>query len=448
MASSTETLSRDDDPPQPGSGALTPVLILVLECERPAGGSARHELAGIARVEIGRAPERTVRRDGDVLVLGVPDARMSTPHAVVIRRDGRWIAEDAGSKNGIYVDGTRRARVTLEDGHAIELGHTLFLFREQAMGGVAEPTLQEPGLRTFIPELARRFSDLGAVATTSAAILIRGETGTGKELAARAVAEVGGRQNPFVPVNCGALPATLVESELFGYRRGAFSGADHDRLGLVRSADRGTLFLDEIGDLAPASQAALLRVLQERQVQPLGTTQAIAVDVKIVAATHHDLAARVEQGAFRRDLYARLAAFVLELPPLRDRRDDLGLLIATLAPVDVRFSCAAVRRMLAYDWPLNIRELASCLTVSAALARGDVIRLAHLPPSIRDGDDRDAVPSPDALSPEDQARRDDLVGMLRRHRGNVSSIARETGKARAQIHRWLRRYRLDPSTFR
>jgi transcriptional regulator of acetoin/glycerol metabolism len=443
-SSSTETLSRDDDPRPTRHGSHVPVLILVLECERPEAGSARHDLSGISRVEIARAHTREVRRDGDVLVVGVPDARMSDPHASMIHRDGRWIVEDAGSKNGIYLDGKRHARVTLDDGAVIELGHTLFMFREQSARELADPQSLDRGLRTFVPELARRFADLTAVSTTTAAILIRGETGTGKELAARAAHASSGRQGPFVPVNCGAIPATLVESELFGYKRGAFSGAEQDRLGVVRSADRGTLFLDEIGDLPSASQAALLRVLQERQVTPLGATQAVSIDVQVVAATHHDLATRVEDGLFRRDLYARLSAFSLELPALRERRDDIGLLIGALSPADVRYSCAAVRALLDHDWPLNIRELASCLTVSAALARGDIVRVAHLPPTVRDGD----APALRELSPDDQAQREQLVALLKEHAGNVSAIARATGKARAQIHRWLRRFRLDPSTFR
>jgi transcriptional regulator of acetoin/glycerol metabolism len=216
-------------------------------------------------------------------------------------------------------------------------------------------------------------------------------------------------------------------------------------VGLVRSADGGTLFLDEIGDLPLPSQAKLLRVLQERVVTPVGGPPQIRVDVTVVAATHHDLAARVEQGAFRQDLYARVAAFVLELPPLRDRRADLGLLVAALAPAWARFTCAAVRRMLAYAWPLNIRELASCLTVSAALARGDVVRLAHLPPALQRDDD---TSPPEALSASDQLQHDDLVALLRKHAGNVSAIARDTGKARAQIHRWLRRFQLDPERYR
>ena len=152
---------------------------------------------------------------------------------------------------------------------------------------------------TFVPALSQAFADLVQIAPTAASVLLQGETGTGKELVARATHSLSQRPGPFVAANCGALPAALVESELFGYRKGAFSGANEDREGLVRSADRGTLFLDEIGDLSPPSQAALLRVLQEREVMPLGATRARPVDLKLVAATHHNLEGLVASGQFR-----------------------------------------------------------------------------------------------------------------------------------------------------
>src|SRR6185503_13277065 len=247
------------------------------------------------------------------------------------------------------------------------------------------------GLATFVSSLTAAFDDLAVVARTGAAILISGETGTGKELVARAVHSFAGRTGTFVAVNCGALPETLAESELFGFRKGAFSGATQDRLGLIRSADRGTLFLDEIGDLAVGSQATLLRVLQEREVCPVGTSEPVAVDLQVVAATHHDLEASVIEGRFRRDLHARLAAFTLRLPALRERLDDLGLLIAELlarTPADggpVRFTAEAAAAMLQHDWPSNIRELAACLVVATALARGEPVRPEHLPEAVRGG---------------------------------------------------------------
>jgi DNA-binding NtrC family response regulator len=447
-----ETLSRDEDRRREATVEIVPQLYILLECDRPAAASSRHLLRGIESVDVGRAAVRGAGRTGDALELGVPDARMSQPHARIGRRDGKWILEDAGSKNGVIVDGERRTRAVLTDGAMFELGHTLFLFREAPVEDAysddcdaADLSRAAPQLRTFVPALARVYADLAEVVKTPAPVLIHGETGTGKELLARAAHAMTRRPGSFVAVNCGALPENLVESELYGHKRGAFSGAEQDRTGLVRSADRGTLFLDEIADLPLQSQAALLRVLQEREVTPVGATQPISVDVRVVAASHHELAERVERDLFRRDLYARLAAYTAVLPPLRDRREDLGLLIGSMLAdkPEVRISCAAARMLFEYDWPLNVRELESCLVVATALARGGAIRLEHLPETVR-GVETIGAP----LTTEDQARRDELVALLRTHAGNVSAVARATGKARAQIHRWLRRFQLDPASYR
>jgi transcriptional regulator with GAF, ATPase, and Fis domain len=288
-------------------------------------------------------------------------------------------------------------------------------------------------------------------------VLVQGETGTGKELLARAVHSMSGGDDAFVAVNCGALPETLVESELFGYVKGAFSGATQDRLGLIRSADRGTLFLDEIGDLSPPSQAALLRVLQEREVTPLGSSRPIRVNIQVVAATHHDLASLVAREQFRRDLFARIAGFTVRLPLLRQRREDLGLLIASLLPrvapeqaSGIHLRVEAVRALFNYEWPLNVRELEGCLGIATALAGRGVVKFEHLTDAVRGERSSAQSPgdTPPPLSPEDQQRRDELMELLRQHRGNISAVARASGKARVQIHRWLRRYRLDPRAFR
>jgi transcriptional regulator with GAF, ATPase, and Fis domain len=266
-----------------------------------------------------------------------------------------------------------------------------------------------------------------------------------------------GGEGAFVAVNCGALPETLVESELFGYIKGAFSGATADRLGLIRSADHGTLFLDEIGDLSPPSQAALLRVLQEREVTPLGSSRPVRVTIQVVAATHHDLGTLVARGQFRRDLFARIAGFTVRLPLLSQRREDIGLLLASLLPrvapeqaSAIRLRVEAARALFNYEWPLNVRELEGCLGIATALAGRGPIKLEHLTEAVRG--ERPAAETPaenlPPLSPEEQKRRDDLMELLREHRGNISAVARAAGKARVQIHRWLRRYRLDPRSYR
>ena len=449
-----ETLSRDDDAGPRKRDKRVAQLVVLLECDRPGAASSRHVLAGIERVDIGRGKRRHATRERERLTIEVPDGRMSVNHVRLRCRAGRWVAEDSGSKNGLIVDGKLREHgVTLADGMVLELGHTLILFRESVLPS-SVPADQEAigALSTFVSSLASTFVDLAAVAQTPASILVHGETGTGKELVARSVHELANRSGAFVAINCGALPANLVEAELYGYRRGAFSGADQDRTGLVRSADRGTLFLDEIADLPLESQAALLRVLQQREVTPVGATQSIPVDLHVVAASHTDLEVQVERGAFRRDLFARLSAFTVELPPLRERREDFGILLSGMLPrlagPNARISCAAARMLVQHDWPLNIRELESKLIVAVALARGGTIMAEHLPASVTGRQEKPPVVEPEQLSKEDRARRDDLVALLREHAGNISAVARASGKARAQIHRWLRRYQLDPTSFR
>ena len=448
-----------------------PCLYLVLECDRPIASSSRHALADLDEVVVGRGPARRAsrsEREGTrLLALGVPDSRMSQVHARLVRDMGRWILEDAGSKNGVILNGERHERAVLEDGDLFELGHTFFLFREW-VGAPSVPfppdceatelTVPAPGLLTFTPSLVRAFGELVQVSRAPVSVLVQGETGTGKELLARAVHTMSGGEGAFVAVNCGALPETLVESELFGYVKGAFSGASQDRLGLIRSADHGTLFLDEIGDLSPPSQAALLRVLQEREVTPLGSSKPVRVSIQVVAATHHDLSLLVAKDQFRRDLFARIAGFTIRLPPLVQRREDLGLLMASLLPrvahdrVDaIRLRVEAARALLNYEWPLNVRELEGCLGIATALAGRGPVKLEHLTEAVR-GERPASAETPSEsgppLSPEEQQRRDDLMELLRQHRGNISAVARAAGKARVQIHRWLRRYRLDPRSFR
>jgi transcriptional regulator with GAF, ATPase, and Fis domain len=287
--------------------------------------------------------------------------------------------------------------------------------------------------------------------------MLQGETGTGKELAARALHTWSGRGGPFVAVNCGALPEQLAESELFGVRRGAFTGAVEDRPGLVRSSSGGTLLLDEVGELPSLLQVKLLRVLQENEVQPVGAAQPVRVDLRVVTATHRDLAALVEEGGFRRDLFARLTGLEVEIPPLRDRRVDLGLLIPALlrragAPAAVHFSREAGRALFHWSWPHNVRELEKALALAVALAGDGRIELSHLPEVVRTAPE----PRPDPmaghavrpLSEADVTRRTELIEQLRAHHGNVSAVAREMGVARMQIQRWCRRFHLDPASFR
>ncbi len=462
MNSTTQTLTEK---PREGAGGAraVPMLVLALDCDRPTSGSLRLSLEEVDRVTIGRSSERKHARvdGGRKLEIGVPDARTSSQHLALFREHGRWIAEDVGSKNGTRVNGVKQQRALLEDGDVIELGHTLFLFTEErcppgARADDAELSSRPAeldGLATLNVELAARLSGLPAIAASGLPILVLGPTGSGKELAARAIHQLSGRSGAFVAVNAGALPGTLIEGELFGYRKGAFSGAEQGQAGLIRSAEGGTLFLDEIGELPLPVQATLLRALQEKEVVPLGTANALRVDVRIVAATHRDLEAMVASGSFREDLLARLTGYRLELPPLTARKADLGALVSLLLrrvdpppAAEIRLSVEAGRCLLRYGWPRNIRELFQVLAAAVTLAQGAVVGLEHLPKHVREPPAPRVVPS--QLTPADEARRAELVALLKEHRGNITRVAGAMGKARVQIQRWVHRYELNLAEFR
>jgi transcriptional regulator with GAF, ATPase, and Fis domain len=453
---------------------LAPHLFLLLESDQPLAPSIRFRLDGIDAVSLGRTEGQTVSSDreenGTQLEIGVPDLRMSASHAVLRKGPDAWSVEDAQSKNGTLINGRLESRATLADGDLIELGHTFFLFREALATLPAEPSvlrsdeLQAPvGLLTLLPSLASELKKLQAIAVSAVPVILQGETGTGKEILASAVHRLSQRSGPFLPINCGGLPENLLESELFGSRKGAFTGAEKDRPGLVRSADHGTLFLDEIGELSASAQAALLRVLQDGEILPVGATQPIRVDIRILAATNRDLDELVSRDRFRDDLVARISGFSLWLPPLRERREDLGVLIAALLqrPLDERaskisLSCDAARALLLYDWPLNIRELEKCLASAVVLSGMARIELDHLPVRVRAGPTSSGAAvkksgaavdtrsnKQQSLRETDRRRREELLGLLREHRGNISAVARALGKARIQVQRWIKRYRID-----
>src|SRR5260370_34746266 len=324
---------------------------------------------------------------------------MSSSHAELRRAGEDWTLQDVGSKNGTFVNGHYCESVAaLRDGDLIELGHTFFIFREAISTSDGSPRSLDSGelqpmaaaLATLVPKLGEQFAKLEAIAPSPVSVVIHGESGTGKELVAHAIHKLSRRPGALVAVNCAALPQTLVESELFGYRKGAFSGATEDRTGLIRSADQGTLFLDEIGDLPASAQAVFLRVLQESEVVPLGATRPVKVDIRVLAATHRDLEALVGENRFRADLLARIAGFTLSLPTLRERREDLVLLFGTLLrrhfsnrAERVSFSSEAARAMLLYDCPLNVRYLEKCLTAAVVLPQFGTREEAHFPAPVR-----------------------------------------------------------------
>jgi transcriptional regulator with AAA-type ATPase domain len=455
------TQPADDTRGRRAAPRATLHLIRVLGYDRPAAAGARHCLDGVAEVLLGRGDADGARRDGNVLTLEVADPRMSSRHARLLGNGQTWVIADVGSTNGTFVDGTRVDRAELTDGMLVELGGTAFVVRSFAASGPPDIDALRlpqplPNVRTFSTVFEQELANLKRLAPTQHSIVIHGETGTGKEVIARAIHAASQRSGAFVAVNCGALPPNLVESELFGHRKGAFSGATEDHPGLVRAADKGTLLLDEIGDLPMQTQAALLRVLQEREVMPVGATRPVPVDIRVLAASHRDLETEVHAGRFREDLWSRLAGYTAEVRALRDRREDLGLLVAVLlgrtaAGAALRFTPEAGLALLQYDWPRNVRELEQVLGSASALAADGVVELAHLPRMFQSQAPASAPPtrpSREQLSASDLARHDELRAALRKHAGNIAAVGREMGVARMQVHRWLERFGIDIEEYR
>jgi len=308
------------------------------------------------------------------------------------------------------------------------------------------------------PAMVDVYKTIARVAPGKSTVLILGESGTGKELVARAVHDHGPRrEQPFVAVDCGALAETLLESELFGHVRGAFTGAVGSKAGLFTEADGGTIFLDEVGDIGPALQSKLLRVLQEHQVRPVGGTEWQPVDVRVIAATNQDLAAAVAAGRFREDLYYRLKVVTIEVPPLRNRREDIPLLVDYLVRRAAK-ECgkqvtgvteAALARLCAYAWPGNVRELAHVLERGVALAQQGLLTVEDLPPEVDPERGEDAGPSgPQTLAADrptlEELKRRYVCSVLEQNGGNVSRAAAVLGIDRRSLYRMLQRYGVVP----
>lgn len=299
--------------------------------------------------------------------------------------------------------------------------------------------------------MRRVFDLLPQVAASDATVLIQGETGTGKELLARAIHTMSPRKNkPFVPVNCGALPDTLLESELFGYVKGAFTGAGKDKPGRFALAEGGTVFLDEIGDISPALQVRLLRVLQERTYEPLGGTQTRHANVRIIAATHRDLAALIRKGLFREDLFYRLNVVKLDIPPLRKRKEDIPLLVEHFV---ARFnrrqgkSIAGVAMdvmalLMAHDYPGNVRELENLIEHAFVLCREGAIGARHLPEEFM-GRDPAPAPAGNIVEAVRGAESQTILESLRRNNFNRLAAARELGLHKSTLFRKIKALGID-----
>jgi len=303
------------------------------------------------------------------------------------------------------------------------------------------------------PKMKGLLDTLAMVAPTDATVLLRGESGTGKEVAANALHQNSPRAGgPFVKVSCAALPETLLESELFGHEKGAFTGAVSRREGRFKLADRGTIFLDEVGEMSPALQAKLLRVLQEKEFEPLGSDRTIKVDIRVIAATNRDLERDVREGRFREDLYYRLNVVPLMLPPLRERREDIPLLAEHFLALSREKNRKAVKRisgkaldaLVRYEWPGNIRELENCVERAVIMAGEDVLRPADFPPQIgklSGEEETDGFDIPEGLSLAEMERAL-IIKTLAETGGNRTRAAEILGINRRTLQNKLKQYKL------
>ncbi len=440
MNANTDTFDVDDDWMSTHLSLPGLVTLYAPEHGAPAAVPLTDELL------MGRAPP------ADLLL---PFRSVSHAHARSLRRGERWLVEDLQSHNGTFVNGARVLRAVLSHGDQLRLGAVVLELREQGIERFFEPLASTPlpvCVEALVgPSLSALRREILRFAPVDLPVLVLGESGTGKELVARALHAASGRAGGFAAVNCAAMPASLMEAELFGAKRGAFTGLDHDRLGLVRSADGGTLFLDEIGDMPLEAQAKLLRVLDTRLVTPLGSHLQIPVDLRIVSATHRPLLDLVAQQRFRTDLYARLAAHTIELSPLRERKEDIVPLVEHFLRGDAPRPTVAPRFMiglLRYDWPLNVRELHAAIRRAVVLADQGALDERHLPPAVHALTRIKREDAPASRPRTHAPSQAELRTLLHKHAGNVAAVARELGKDRAQIHRWLKLHATSASTFR
>src|SRR5512138_316168 len=375
----------------------------------------------------------------------VDDPYVSARHLRIDAEGGRWILRDLGSTNGTFISGARVARAELPLGVPVRLGDAELVLEPRE---APEPPRAESfeGMVSLDPGMRQVFELVERVAGSDAAVTILGETGTGKELVARALhARSSRREGPFIPVNCSAIAESLIESELFGHEKGAFSGAERLRKGAFEEADRGTIFLDEIGELPLDLQPKLLRVLELGEVKRVGASRPLQVNVRIVAATHRDLRAQVRAGKFREDLFYRLCVVPITVPPLRRRKGDVRALaesfLARAAPrgLAVRFTDEALAKLEGYDWPGNVRQLKNVVQ-RALLFRGEGLTV---PPDAVTFEDTRARPAATAGGDDDvlfvrgltldDIEREAIRLSLRRNAGKRAAVVKELKIAKSTV---------------
>jgi DNA-binding NtrC family response regulator len=421
----TEARSRPSSDDTPDL-ALTWVFPRAEGALRPAAGS---------ELVLGRDETASVRLVGD----GV-----SRRHAA-LRRDpatGALLLVDLDSRNGVFVNGHRVSTMSLGPGDVVRLGGWVGVLT----GSPGPCTELAPGLLGG-ERLAEALAPLRKAAESDLPVVLQGETGTGKEIVTRSLHGWSGRSGPLVAVNCASLPESLAEAELFGYRRGAFTGADRASPGFFRSAEGGTLLLDEVSDLPLALQAKLLRVLEQREVQPLGEARAVPIDVRVVVAGQRSLRDEVREGRFRADLLARLEGVTVHLPPLRDRREDVLALFSHALGVLAEGHAPAVaadfaERLCLYDWPFNVRELV-LLAKRLLVLRGDssTLRAEHLPEPMTASPTKPVGSSPSSAARPGKSTEPvelpALLSALRASGGNVAKASAMLGITRQRAYRLM-----------
>jgi DNA-binding NtrC family response regulator len=405
-------------------------------------------IAAMLRARI-RGVWRTLPLRGRAVFLGksydndlvLDDPTVSRWHCRISPTPAGHEVEDLGSTNGTLVNGARVERAALCLGSELRLGRAVVHYLASTCEGTGDNLSSYAGLVGASPAMAEVFRAIARYAGESDPVLLFGETGTGKELVARALHTTGPRKDrPFVALNCGALPRDLVESELFGHERGAFSGALTQRRGLFEEAEGGTLFLDELAELAPEMQAKLLRALESGEVRRVGANQARRIETRVVAAVNRPVCELVDRGRLRRDLYHRLSVVEIRLPPLRERLEDIPLLARHFleAGTGKTLSAAALVRLQEHCWPGNVRELRNVLRRASLRTEGSVIEPAHL--EIENACAAEAKGGTSAPGNLAEIERKAILLALRRHRGNKSAACRELGIARSTFFEKLRRY--------
>jgi DNA-binding NtrC family response regulator len=396
--------------------------------------------------------ERVIGRDEDCAVR-LAGNDVSRRHASLRRNGAELVISDLGSRNGVRVNGRLVASAHLGAGDVVRLGGWVGVVTRLA-GTFTELA---PGLLGGAV-LENAIAPLRKAAPSDLPIVLEGETGTGKEVVARALHDFSGRKGPLVAVNCASLPEGLAEAELFGYRRGAFTGADRASPGFFRSADGGTLFLDEVSDLPLSVQAKLLRVLEEREVQPLGETRTVPVDVRVVVASQGSLDEAVHEGRFRADLLARLEGVTVRLPPLRKRREDVPPLFSHFLKEQSQGRAPAVEadfveRLLLHDWPFNVRELVLLVRRLLVLHGGEsTLHAHHLPERMGEAGSepppRKAAPPAPASAGADAVELPALIAALRTAGGNVARASAILGITRQRAYRLMEGHGVDLEALR